>query len=533
MTTRSRGRLARAVSALALALLAVLLAGPAHSTAPAVALGYDPANPTQRAQHDAAYALGLQAYKYGVPLLDVDRLFRTYRSVNVCDPVNGYGPANTFCHARTLLTAAFRQVVAPNADTMYSMATLHLPAGGQPMVLHIPQTPGRYHSFALLDMWTNDFAVIGDDIARLYPDPSQRPFARPDGDYVVAGPHQLAGRSVYRGLPVLHAPTSDVWVIGRTLLKNPADVADVRAVQDTYRVIPLDKYGTAWTPKAPAKADDTVNPAHIPGTAAGEDPLAFYDKLGDLLLRYPPPAADKPLLARLAKVGIGVGRHPSRLQSPATLAGLRDAVKAGPASVDADVKAMFAAGFASHNGWLVTDTGRYGTDYALRAAVDKIGLGALDGRAATYPVAQTDRLGQPLTATKRYVAHFAPGTFPPPTQAFWSLTMYDQNMFFVDNPLDRYVLNDRSDLHLNPDGSLDLYLQAQEPSDPAQVANWLPAPPAGDPANPNQSFRVILRLYGITPSKFDGVMSGAGWQGPTILPCDATGHTAAGWACAG
>lgn len=529
MTTR----LARALGALTLALLAVLLVSPGHATGSPGSVGYDPSRPAQRAQHDAAYALGLEAYQYGVPLVDVDRLFRTYRSVNVCDPVNAYGPANTFCHARTLLTAAFRQVVAPNSDTMYSMATLHLPVGGQPVVLHIPHTPGRYHSFALLDMWTNDVAVIGDDIARLYPNPAERPFARPDGDYVVAGPHQLAGRSVYHGLPVLHAPTSDMWVIGRTLLKDPADIGNVRQVQDTYRIVPLNRYGTSWTPPAPRKVDDTVDPAHIPGTAAGEDPLAFFDRLGDLMLRYPPAAADRPLLARLAKVGIGVGRHPSRLQSPATLAGLRDAVKAGPSSVDAAAKSLFTTGFNAHNGWLVTDTGRYGTDYPLRAVVDKIGLGALDGRAATYPVAQTDRLGQPLTATKRYVAHFAPGTFPPPAEHFWSMTMYDQNMFFVANPLDRYVLNDRSDLHLNPDGSLDLYLQTEEPGDPEQARNWLPAPAAGDPANPGRSFRVILRLYGITPSKFDGVMSGSGWQGPTILPCGADGRTATGWACAG
>ncbi len=494
---------------------------------------YDPADPAQKEAYDAAYALGLEAYKFGLPLVDMDRLFRTYRSVNVCDEVNGYGPVNTLCHGRRLIDAKFRDVVAPNSDTNYSVATLHLPADGQPVVLSIPSTPTHYHVFELLDMWTTNFANIGDAVAEAYPDPSMRPFAYPDGDYVVAGPDQLEGRTTYRGLPVIHAPTEDVWVIGRTILKSPADLPNVHALQDSYRVIPLNKYGKDWTPKAPARVDDTVDTATIPGTKPGEDPIAFFDTLGDLMTVHEPYAADAPLLERLADVGIGAGLHPSATQDEATLAGLRDAVKAGPASVDADVRAMAASGFNAHNGWLVMNTGSYGTDYRFRAATDKIGLGALDGRVATYPVAQTDRTGRPLTATKSYVAHFAPGTFPPPADAFWSLSLYDANMYFVDNELDRYLLNDRSDLQVNADGSVDLYIQATRPTDPEQVANWLPAPTAGDASNPGQRFNLIMRLYGVTPTEFDGVISGSGWVPPTVLPCDATGHTATGWACAG
>ncbi|HJQ06134.1 MAG TPA: DUF1254 domain-containing protein [Nocardioides sp.] len=524
----------KALPLVAAAALASSLLIPGHA---AGATGYDPTDPTQKAEHDAAYATGVDAYKFGLPLLDMDRLFRTYRSVNVCNEVTGYGPVNTFCHGRRLVGAQFRDVVAPNSDTNYSIATLNLPADGQPMVLSIPQTPDHYHVFELLDMWTTNFANIGDAIAKAYPDPTARPFAHPDGDYIVVGPGQLDGKldgvTTYRGLPVIHADTNDVWVIGRTILKSPDDLPFVHALQDSYHVIPLNKYGKDWTPKAPSKIDDKVDTATIPGTKPGEDPIAYFDALGDQLARYAPYAADAPMLDRLHRFGIGVGLHPSATEDAATLAGLRDAVTAGPASVDADVRAMAAAGFSAHNGWLAMNTGSYGTDYRFRAVTDKIGLGALDGRVATYPVAQTDRTGQLLTATKRYVAHFAPGTFPPPADGFWSLTMYDANMFLVDNELDRYVLNDRSDLHVNPDGSLDLYLQATRPTDPEQVENWLPAPAAGDATNPTQRFNLIMRLYSITPSRFDGVISGSGWVPPTILPCDATGHTVTGWTCAG
>jgi hypothetical protein len=94
---------------------------------------------------------------------------------------------------------------------------------------------------------------------------------------------------------------------------------------------------------------------------------------------------------------------------------------------------------------------------------------------------------------------------PPPVGGFWSLTMYDVPGFlFVDNPLGRYSIGDRSEgLRTNPDGSLDIYLQRDQP-EPADVPNWLPAP-AGE-------FRPILRLYDPRPEAFDDQR----WRLPSI-----------------
>ena len=100
----------------------------------------------------------------------------------------------------------------------------------------------------------------------------------------------------------------------------------------------------------------------------------------------------------------------------------------------------------------------------------------------------------------------------PPVHGFWSLTMYDPNGFFVPNPLERYVINDRSDLHHNPDGSIDLYVQQAKPSNPTQAQNWLPAPTG--------NFRLIWRLYDTTSAK-RGILNGTGWQPPKIQPCTA------------
>ena len=75
----------------------------------------------------------------------------------------------------------------------------------------------------------------------------------------------------------------------------------------------------------------------------------------------------------------------------------------------------------------------------------------------------------PLTGSNQYVLHIPKRSLPIPVKAFWSLTMYDSSSFFVPNPLNRYLINNRSHLHTNPDGSIDIYVQHDKPSNPAQV----------------------------------------------------------------
>ena len=169
-------------------------------------------------------------------------------------------------------------------------------------------------------------------------------------------------------------------------------------------------------------------------------------------------------------------------------------------------------------------TGNYGTDYEKRAIVDKIGLGALPSDVAVYPFTQTDITAQNLTGAKSYVAHLPAEHAHPPVEAFWSFTLYDKDMFFVPNPINRYVLNDRSDLHYNADGSLDLYLQRNAPADPEQRKNWMPAPEG--------EFRVMFRLYQVSKDALPGMLDGSGWKPPVIAPCLPGGITVSAVECA-
>jgi hypothetical protein len=80
-----------------------------------------------------------------------------------------------------------------------------------------------------------------------------------------------------------------------------------------------------------------------------------------------------------------------------------------------------------------------------------------------------------LQGGSRYVLKFSKNELPP-VNAFWSLTLLDDEGRMVDNMLNRYALRgDR--LKTNGDGSVTISIQAPPPG-ADRATNWLPAPKA-------------------------------------------------------
>ena len=98
--------------------------------------------------------------------------------------------------------------------------------------------------------------------------------------------------------------------------------------------------------------------------------------------------------------------------------------------------------------------------------------------------------------------HFDKGKLPP-ADAFWSITMYDDQGFQVPNPIDRFAIGDRDKLALNPDGSLDLYVQTGSPGKDRE-SNWLPAPK-------DAPFALTMRIYAPRAEALDGT-----WAPPPV-----------------
>nr|MDT0666643.1 DUF1254 domain-containing protein [Micromonospora sp. DSM 115978] len=126
-------------------------------------------------------------------------------------------PTNTLRNATVLANPLARAVVAPNVDTLYSLAWLDLRGG--PVTLAVPDTGDRYVVFQFLDLYTNTFADIGTRLNGSQP-----------GTYLIAPPG-WTGPTPAGVTAAVVAPTWDVWMIGRTLVSGSDDLDAARAVQ--------------------------------------------------------------------------------------------------------------------------------------------------------------------------------------------------------------------------------------------------------------------------------------------------------------
>ena len=159
------------------------------------------------------------------------------------------------------------------------------------------------------------------------------------------------------------------------------------------------------------------------------------------------------------------------------------------------------------DGWLyfTSGVGNFGTNYLLRGMANLLGPGWNRPQDAVYPLSQKDAEGHEYDgSTQRYVMRFEKGRLPP-VDAFWSLTLYDTDFFFVPNAINRYELSQRNAFVSNPDGSIDLYIQADSPGKERE-ANWLPAPKG--------KFVLVLRMY--LPKKSPPTIVDGSWTPPPV-----------------
>jgi hypothetical protein len=423
-----------------------------------------------------AEQLGHEAYRYGIPLLEFLRIRREMTSVKAPDG-QGNAPVNALANARAFARPSDRTVVAPNHDTLYSLAQLDLGKG--PIVLSHPDMGRRYFDFEFVDPYTNVLGYIG---------------TRTTGTH--AGRVQIAwtkkpGRRI-PGVKVIRSKYRRVWMIGRTLAQEAsADLRRAKAKMRQYRL-------------SPAPAQRSRRPGKPRKYPLPTDGLAWLRALDAALAQNPPPARDKPLLDRLRTVGVGPGLNPADAGLSAdVLEALGKGVEAEAADLPNSSRIDVLQKALAHGGWLYLPSrvGAYGTDYLLRAQLAILGIGANTPAEAVYPTALADSTGALLTGANSYRLVFRRGHLPP-ARGFWSITMYDFDGFLVPNAAHRYSLGPtHPPLVRRRDGSIVIAIQQTRPAE--HDVNWLPAPAGG--------FRLSLRLYWPKAS----VLSGD-WQPPPL-----------------
>lgn len=369
-------------------------------------------------------------------------------------------PVNGLLHYRRLLDHRARTVTQPNNDTLYSLSYLALHDG--PMLLRLPDMGERYYSVALLDIFTNNFACIGN-----------RTTGTQAGEYLLAGPGWSGDAPA--GAQLIRCPSNDVWLLGRLLVDGEHDLPAVHALQDAIRLEPVGRPDAGTSGLLDTVPDEA-------------DPDRYLELVNEVLGRNPVPEDERELVAGFAEVGIRPGHRAAYAGLPMPvqqawremLPALRKALARTPGFGNGTESGPWQSG-PDH-------LGNFGKDYTYRAHVSLIGLGALERAEAIYATCVSDTAGERLDGARAYRLHIPPAM---PVDAFWSLSMYefapDGRRFFTDNAIGRYTIGDRTPgLQVNADGSIDLWLQHARP-EPGREANWLPAP-AG-------RFSLTLRYY--------------------------------------
>ena len=417
------------------------------------------------------------AYIYAFPLVLMDATRAS--ATNTEGAVPDKAPVNQFMHGAALANAQFKNVVSPNVDTVYSQVWYDL--SEEPIVYVLPETD-RFCKVQVLDAWTNTAAVL--DRA---------------GTYAIT-------LSTWSGdLPDdvtrIDVPTAMAWSITRTVLSGEADLPNVHAVQAKMLLRPLSAYlgGGAYRPPKGSYREEND---HVPiDKVLSLDPVTFFKKANALMEKNPPFAADAEMLEKLAAVHVGPG-----MEFDASV--LTGDIQASWRKMLKGLRPKLAAEgmrFSNQLGqwsYFGAPIGDFGTEYAYRALVAIAGLGANTVEVALYPRTEKDADGNVLTGEKSYMLHFE--GYPQVLDGgFWSITAYGDDDFLIDNPIDRYCINDRSGLRVSADGSVDVILSKDAPAD---ATNWLPIGDGG--------FHLYMRIY--SPD-MDAIKT---WTAPVITAID-------------
>jgi hypothetical protein len=442
----------------------------AESTTPAQAetsAGGDQLTP------DEARAIAKDAYIFNYPLV---MMYRTMYLQAIDTKSKSYsGGFGEWLHLGTS-SPKDTDIVSPNNDSPYSYAWVDLRA--EPWVVTLPKIEkSRFYTSQWDDLW--GFVL-------------DNPGSVEDGN---AGVTVLLASPTWKGkLPkgvkrVIQGDSSFLGTLTRTQLIDPKDLPNVEKIQKQYKLQPLSTYLGKPAPE-PATAIEWK-----PWKNGVETTDEFWDYVNFLLKFTTPNPQDKPVLDKMAKIGLGSNASkPSAEIRAAMQQGMQDALaELKKASKHIADPSLF---FRSRK-----DTDK---DYFDRALGVMVGIFGNVKKVSVYFAVAKDDQGELLDGSKGdYTITFTADQIPP-AKNFWSWTMYKlPQRWLVDNPINRYSIGSATaEMKKTKDGSITIYFQAKSPGKD-KAGNWLPAPEG--------PFWLVLRTYGPGKSILDKT-----WKMPPV-----------------
>jgi hypothetical protein len=431
-----------------------------ESTAPAASAPQDEAQAALTAKEAQAIAKDAYIFNYSMVMM-----YRTMYIQSIDTTSKSYsGGFGKWLHLGTT-TPKDTDIVAPNVDSPYSYAWVDTRA--EPWVLTLPKIEkNRFYTSQWDDLWS---FVVGN--AGSVDDGND------GGDFLLASPTWKG--TLPKGIKkVIQGDSAILGSLTRTQLIDSKDLANVKKVQQGYKLQPLSTYLGTPAP-APAPAVDWM--AWKDGA---EKTDAFWAYTNFLLPLTTPNPQDKPVLDRMAKIGLAAGKPWDS------------------SAMGKDVQAAIAAGLKDGMDELAKGTTTFkdpalffrtrkdtNKDYYNRALGAMVGIFGNWGRISTYFAVPKDDKGVLLDGSKySYTLTFTKDQVPV-VKNFWSWTMYKlPQRWLVDNSINRYSFGSATPgLKKAADGSITIYFSAKSPGKDKE-SNWLPAP--------NGPFWPVLRTYG-------------------------------------
>ena len=446
----------------------------------------------------------LQAYVYGYTPVYFDVSMKTYTNVVAPseNPNQMWAPLNQFFHGRRQQTAENTMGVAPNSDTLYTMA--YLDVSKEPIIWHLPAWAGHYYVCPIHNQWADNISVGN----RTNPGPIEV-------DYAVTGKdwHGTLQPDVRR----IQMDSDHAMILCRIRQDfDPASLASAHRFQDGMALTPLSKWkrGQHYVPPA-GKVDPAIGPwmlSTVPKQIMAMDPQTFYSRMAAVLAINPPTQEDSEAVPNLRSFGIVQGQPFDFAALPADKQdALRQAMVLGPSMLR---RALGNLG-PRVNGWpYALVVGRYQEHYLKRAAAAQFGFSGNMMEDNMQSINLRDAAGAQLNGSHRYTIHFDAGKVPQ-VDGFWSFTVYTAGTYDIYAPKGRNPIgnHDRTNpLHFNADGSLDVYVQSEPTGDPAKDHNWLATPKGVD-------FMVYFRTYGPHPEvySFNSATGQPGYIVPALV----------------
>lgn len=352
------------------------------------------------------------------------------------------------------------EFVNPNLDVAYLEAWFAVDEN-TPVILEIPKIEGRYYTAQIVDEWAEILYNINE---RNFPD-------HPYGQYALC----LKGSNpeIPEGALRIELPSKKAKMLAR--VERQGDDERAIALQKAFKII---------------KTGEPVIEAAI------EIPM-FTNKelITDVVF-------NKPMIEKvLASAPDAVSNNADYQEKVMTIADFIEKNDENRTLIDGiikeqgikylialsmgDIRGDARGGWATTREWL-----KFDDDVEFRTSVNYAGIWWNSSAEVVYYMGFKDSNGEVLNGDNVYTVHYKAEDIPQKhVDAYWSLTMLSIPDFrVVPNKLERYNLNNISELTYEEDGSLKIYIAAELPEG-APESNWLPSP-KGKPFVMNHRFYV-------------------------------------------